>query len=133
MDFGAVAELGVTGMLVVAVIMLIDFIKNKFREHGTGDRRNAPAVINCPNKIEGLAATIIALSNESREQTRLNTDQLQVLQHNQDGIDRLVDQHKPGVDGREMWKTSTRSEKVQEESRDLLRELVSVVKKNGFK
>jgi hypothetical protein len=133
MDFGALAELGVTGMLVVAVIMLIDFIKRKFRDGEKGDRRLLPRVIDCPNKVEGLAATMVALCNESREQTRLNTEQLRVIQHNMDGIDRLVDQHKPGLDGREMWKMSTRSEKVQEESRDLLRELVAVVKKNGFK
>ena len=132
MDFGMLVDLGITGMLVVAVIMLIDFIRKRFRGSDKGERRGFPSVIECPNKIEGLAATIIALSNESREQTRLNTEQLRVLTRNEDGIKRLVEQHKPGLDGREMWKTTSRSERVQEESRDLLRELVSVVKKNGF-
>ena len=131
-DFGQIADMGAIGLALLAVIMLVDFIRKRFREGETWDRRKMPTAIECPNKVEGLAATMIALSNESREQTRLNTEQLKVLQHNQDGIDRLLDQHKPGLDGREMWKTTSRSEKVQEESRDLLRELVSVVKKNGF-
>ena len=130
LGLGQLAEIGATGLALLAVIMLIDFIRRRF---GIDPKCRIPSVIECPNKIEGLAATMIALSNESREQTRLNTEQLKVLQHNQDGIDRLVDQHKPGLDGREMWKTTSRSEKVQEESRDLLRELVSVVKKNGFR
>ena len=129
LGLGQLAEIGATGLALLAVIMLIDFIRRRF---GIDPKCHIPSIIECPNKIEGLAATMIALSNESREQTRLNTEQLKVLQHNQDGIDRLVDQHKPGLDGREMWKTTSRSEKVQEESRDLLRELVSVVKKNGF-
>ena len=133
LDFGSIADLGAIGLALLAIIMLVDFIRKRFRESERGERRRSPLVIECPNKIEGLAATMIALSNESREQTRLNTEQLKVLQHNRDGIDRLVDQHKPGVDGREMWKTTTRSEKIQEDSRDLLRELVAVVKKNGFR
>ena len=124
-----IVELGAIGLALLAVIMLIDFIRKKFFKE---TECRMPAIIECPNKVEGLSATMVALCNESREQTRLNTEQLKVLQHNMDGIDRLVEQHKPGLDGRETWKTTARAEKFQEESRDLLRELVAVVKRNGF-
>lgn len=124
------AELGVAGIALVAVIMLIDFIRKRWRQSEDGDRRGPPAVIGCPNKVEGLADTLKMISKQSGEQTKLLTAQIRVLEHNRGGIDRLVDQHKPAADGRETWKVSPRMERLTEESRDLLRELVIAVK-NG--
>ena len=117
------AELGVAGIALVAIIMLIDFIRKRI-----GNGKKTQTVLECPNKIERLDATLIALVNQSGEQTRLNTEQLKVLITNTKGIERLVDQHKPDASGREMWKWTSRSERMQEESRDLLREIVQAMK-----
>lgn len=128
-----ITEVGVVGMSLVAVIMLVDFIRKRFRESNPGDRRSVSTVsLSCPNKIHELPATLSALIEATREQTRLGASQLEVLKHNREGIDRLVDQHRPSPDGRETWKIPPRMEMLQEETRDLLRELVMVVKKNGF-
>jgi hypothetical protein len=61
----------------------------------------------------------------------LVVEQVKLLQHNRDGIDRLVEQHKPGPDGRENWKESARADKIREESRDLLKRLVGLIERNG--
>ena len=130
-DLGIV-DYGIVGVLLAVIMGLVEVVRRKYRESSDGDRRKpTPMIVKCPNEIEGLNATLIALVNESREQTRLNTEELKLLQHNRDGIDRLVDQHKPTLDGRETWKVSPRMEKLQEESRDSLREIVSLLKRNG--
>jgi len=128
-EISQISELGVVGLALLVVLVMIDLIRKKLLGK---DGNGKPMVIDCPNKVEGLSATLVALSEESREQTRLNTEQLKVLTRNHEGIARLVDQHKPDSNGREMWKWTTRSEQIQEESRDLLREIVQAVKqRNG--
>ena len=134
------AQVGVAGLALLALIMLIDLLRRKFREGEQGERREpfAPKVVNCPNKIEGLAATLAAtlttlgeVRDEARANRMLQTEQLKVLTVSEEGIDRLVEQHKPDGTGREMWKWTARSEGIQEESRDLLREIAMALKKNG--
>jgi hypothetical protein len=125
MDFGAIAELGVTGALIVVVIMLIDFIRKRFRESDKGDRRTPPE---CP--IESSAA-MAAIAAQSGAQTKLLTEQTRVLQDVHSDTGRLVEQHKAGANGVEAWKVQPRMMQLQQESRDLLKELVAVVKKNG--
>ena len=129
-DLGKLAEFGVAGLALVVVLVLVLALVDIFRKKLFG--KESASIIECPNKIEGLSATLVALSNESREQTRLNTEQLKVLTRNHEGIGRLVEQHKPDTNGREMWKWTTRSEQIQEESRDLLREIArSMQRRNG--
>jgi len=129
-DLGKLAEFGVAGLALVVVLVLVLALVDIFRKKVFGVEPTS--IIKCPNKIERLDATLIALVNESGEQTRLNTEQLKVLTRNNQGIERLVDQHKPDINGREMWKWTTRSEQIQEESRDLLKEIVTTMKqRNG--
>ena len=130
MDFGMLVDLGITGMLVVAVIMLIDFIRKRFREGNKGDRRMFPRVIECPNKIEGLAATLVSLDKQigrlvdHHEEYPPNAvvDAVKGVARVEIGVARLLEETRPG----------SRAQMIREESRDLLRELVAVVKKNGF-
>lgn len=123
-----IAELGAVGIAMVVVLMLVDFIRRKL--NWDGEHRAAETLfVECPNKVEGLAATLSEVSTQSAAQTRVMTAMLQLLEHNKNGIDRLVDQHKPNVEGRETWKIPPRMEALQEESRDLLRELVVEAKK----
>ena len=128
---GGAAELGLVGLALVVIVMLVDVIRKRYRQSSNGDRRRVPTVVNCPNKVEGLDATLRAVAKQSGAQTTLLNECTVQLRHNGDGIDRLVEQHKPTLDGRETWKVSPRSERLQEESRDLLRELVAVVKQGG--
>lgn len=137
MDFGAIADYGLATLAILALLAGIDYARRRYRESEPGERRkrsdSSPKIIGCPNKIYELPQILISLTEAAKEQTRLNTLQLDVLNHNREGIDRLVEQHRPGPDGREAWKIPPRMEQLQEETRDLLRELVMVVKKNGFK
>jgi len=124
------AELGAVGIALLVVLMLVDFIRRKLN-WDSPQARTCPVIVECPNKVEGLDATLREVSSQSVAQTRVMTAMLQLLEHNKSGIDRLVDQHKPNVDGRETWKIPQRMETLQEESRDLLRELLTEARKNG--
>jgi hypothetical protein len=135
-DVGLV-EIGSTGALLAIIFGLIEVIRRKYRESTNGDRRRAPTVVNCPNRIESLGTTLEEIAKQSgtqtklnMEQTRLNTEMIKLLTHSRDGIDRLVEQHAP-EGGRERWKIPPRMEQLQEESRDLLREVVAVLKQGG--
>jgi hypothetical protein len=129
-DVGLV-EIGSTGALLAIIMGLIEIVRRKYRESTNGDRRRVPTVVQCPNKVEGLGATLEEVARASGAQVKLNTEMIRIIQHNRDGIDRLVEQHKPTVDGRETWKIPPRMERLQEESRDLLREVVSLLKQRG--
>jgi hypothetical protein len=136
-------KLGELGAVVVALLcvlgliaIVIEVIRKRYRESGSGERRSQ-VIVDCPNHIEGLNSTLIALVEECREQTTLNTREIEVLTHNKVCLDTLVQSHAP-VAGREWWKTSERSEMVQVEIRDGIRdmktgitELVRIAKKNG--
>lgn len=138
MDLGGMAELGVAGIAMIAVVVMVDLLRRKFRESEKGDRRAQPEVIHCPNKgvgmaktLEGILKTLEEQREESRANRKLQTEQLRVLAHVCDGTDRLVEQHKAGADGVESWKVQPRMIALQEESRDLLKDLVRAVKNGG--
>lgn len=124
-----IVDLGIVGALVATIFGLIEVVRRKFRESTNGDRRRAPTVVNCPNHIEGLAATMEEWSKQSGAQTRALENIAKNVLSSKGGVDRLVEQHKPNIDGRETWKISPRMESFQEESRDLLKELVAEVKR----
>jgi hypothetical protein len=131
MDFGAVAEWGVTGGLVVGMIMLIDFIRKRFREGEVGDRRKAPTVIECPNKIQGLSVTLASLDKQigrlvdhhDEYPPNAVTDAVKGVARVEIGVERLLEE----------TRTGSRAQMIREESRDLLHELVGLVKKNGLR
>jgi hypothetical protein len=94
-------------------------------------------LIKCPNKVEGIDATMTAIADECRTMsgtlaamTSLNQEQLRHLEHNRGAVDALVKSHAPR-DGREWWKTTEKSERIQEEIRDGIRDLVRLTKMNG--
>ena len=124
------AKLGALGIALLVILMLVDMVRKKYRESDPGDRRKVPFVVQCPNKVEGLDATLTSIQKQSAAQTVLLAECTQELRHNGDGISRLVAQHAP-QGGRETWKIPPRMELLQEESRDLLRELVNEVKSNN--
>jgi hypothetical protein len=120
-------------MLVLLVLAVTGYevVKRHYRQTGNGNRRRMPLVIECPNKIQGLSSTLDSLDKSTAALRVLVVEQVKLLQHNRDGIDRLVDQHKPGPDGRENWKESARADAIREESRDLLKKLVGLIERNG--
>jgi hypothetical protein len=130
-ELGQVAEYGLTGLALLALIMLIDFIRKRFREGEVGDRRRAPTVIECPNKIQGLSATLSSLDTQigrlvdhhDEYPPNAVTDAVKGVARVETGVIRLLEETRPG----------SRSQMIREESRDLLRELVGLVKKNGFR
>jgi hypothetical protein len=124
----SLVELGVVGIALLAVLMLVDLIRKKMGVDSSGSHKLQ--IVECPNRIEGLAATLEEMSKQSGAQTKVMTALMQATEHNRSGIDRLVEQHRP-EDGRETWKIPPRMERLQEETRDLLRELVTEVKRNG--
>lgn len=130
MNLDGPLEYGLLGMALLAVLGLIDFIRKKIRETPNGDRRQSPIVIECPNKIPGIAATLRANTDSTNALRVLIIEQVKLLQHVANGTDRLVDQHKPNPNGRETWKGSAAAEKVQEESRDLLKQMVFLIEQN---
>ena len=133
-DFGSITDIGLAGLALLALLAVIDYARKRYRESEPGERRKegiSPRIIGCPNKIHELPQLLIALTETAKEQARIGSLQLELLNHNRDGIDRLVEQHRPTPDGRETWKIPARMEQLQEESRDSLREIVSLLKKNG--
>ena len=138
-------KLGEYGALVVALLVimvmslgLFEMLRKKFREAPTGDRREPRVVFaECPNHIEGLDSTLNALVVECHTISGMNRQQTAILQRNSVGIDTLVESHKP-VGGREWWKATEASEKIQVEilsaTRDMqtgISELVRLARKNG--
>ena len=131
MDWVKLADYGVAVLALLVVLILVDVIRRRYRESTNGDRRRDPLVVGCPNRIEGLHSTLTALVNDSREQTKLNTEQLRILTSNKENIDHLVRAHAP-VDGREWWKTTAKAERIQEEIRDGIKDLVRIAKTDGI-
>jgi hypothetical protein len=125
-----VVDYSIIGGLLMVIMSLAEVVRRKIRESTNGDRRRAPTIVNCPNHIEGLAATMGEWSKQSGAQTRALERIAEDVQHNRAGIDRLVDQHAP-EGGRETWKVDPRMLSLQEESRDLLKELVTEVQRNN--
>lgn len=146
MDISKLLELGplAIAMLVMLVLAVTgyEFVKRKYRESTGGERRKMPMVIECPNK-----PTMDELMKQMRLQQTNTTRTLGLLEratisigHLEDkheeytgdgvaaalsrvesigvGVDRLLEQVRPGA----------RSEKVREESRDMLKELVADAK-----
>ena len=130
-DLEKLMELGLTGIALIAIVGLVDLVRRRYRSSPNGDRRKLPIVIECPNRIEGLGATLKELAQSSRAMQVLVVEQVRILQHNSDGIDRLIEDHAPNAEGRQTWKGTKRQEEVAEESVKLLRELVTAVEKNG--
>jgi hypothetical protein len=131
LDLGKLIEFGLLGVALIAIVGLVDLARRRFRQTGNGNRRMTPLVIDCPNNIKGLSATLDSLDKSTAALRVLVVEQVKLLQHNRDGIDRLVEQHKPGPDGRENWKESARADAIREESRDLLKKLVGLIERNG--
>jgi hypothetical protein len=131
LDLGKLIEFGLLGVALIAIVGLVDLARRRFRQTGNGNRRRMPLVIECPNKIQGLSSTLDSLDKSTAALRVLVVEQVKLLQHNRDGIDRLVEQHKPGPDGRENWKESARADAIREESRDLLKKLVGLIERNG--
>ena len=129
-DLSTVGQLGATGLAMLAVVFALDLLRKKYRESDKGERRKMPMVVNCPNRIEGLDATLQEVAKQSGAQTKVLTACSVTLEHNRTAIDTLVRQHAP-EGGRERWKIPERMEQLQEETRDLMRELVAAVKSNG--
>lgn len=129
-DWMKIGEYGVAILALLAVLMLVNFITKRFRESHSGNRRVSPGVINCPNRVEGLADTLKAITKTSGEQFKLTTEAIKMIQHNGEGIDSLVGSHAP-VDGREQWKNSPRMEIIMEDMSDGIKELVILTRKNG--
>jgi hypothetical protein len=143
MDFGAVAELGVIGGLVVGIIMLIDFIRKRFRESGKGERRLIPSVIECPNRIQGLSATLTSLDKQigrlvdhhDEYPPNAVTEAVRGVARVEIGVTRLLEETHPG----------SRAQMIREESRDILKamevnqtqtteilgEILEVTRRNG--
>lgn len=133
MDWVKLGELGAVVLAMLTILILVEVIRRRYRESDTGERRDASSgtlMIKCPNRVEGLSATLAAISEECRTMTALNQEQLRHLQHNREQIDGLVKAHQP-VAGREWWKTTEKSEHIQEEIRDGIRDLVRLAKANG--
>jgi hypothetical protein len=129
-DLMKLGEYGVAILALLVVIMLVDFIRKRFRESSPGNRRVEPEVFGCPNKVEGLADTLKAITKTSGEQFKLTTEAIKIIQHNGEGIDNLVRSHAP-VDGREQWKFPSRMETIMEDMSDGIKELVVLTRKNG--
>jgi hypothetical protein len=137
-ELGKFGEIGVTALALIFGIYLVDLFRKKYRESEPGDRRTKLQVVGCPNKIEGMAEILDGirralgtLTQESAANRDIQTEQLRVLQHVSEGTDRLVEQHKAGPDGVEMWKVSPHMLKLQQESRDLLRDIVNAVERGN--
>lgn len=131
------AEASAVALALVIIFFLVDIIRKKYRETEAGDRRRERVVVDCPNHIEGLAATLVGLSEMSRDTVVLQRKQIELLQSNSEGIKTLVASHAP-VGGREWWKTTSKAEEIQEDIRDGVKEiqrgineLVRLAKTNG--
>ena len=131
-DIQLLGQLGAVGLAMLAVVFSLDLLRKKYRESDRGDRRRAPVIMDCPNKIQGLDATLEEVAKQARASTQALAACAITLNHNRDGIDKLVTQHAP-EGGREQWKIPARMESLQEETVVLLRELVVIAKKNGGK
>ena len=129
LDLNKLGELGAVTLALILAIMAFDLVRKKFRQTENGDRRKASIVVECPNKIEGLAATLELLAEAAQTQVQQNVEHIKLLQLNKTGIDRLVDQHKP-VNGVETWKASHRIEELLEDTCVAVKELVREIKRS---
>jgi hypothetical protein len=119
-EFGQVAELGALGLALLAVIMLIDFIRNRL-----GNVGKAPSVIECPYNARGVEKMFEKMVLNLDASTTMLGELLHIVEENRVNIREVghtARLHGPG----------SRSEKVREESRDLLHEILVVLKRNGF-
>lgn len=120
--FGNIADIGLAGLAIIALIAVIEFAKKRYRESEAGDRRSNPTVVNCPNKIYELQPTLKELSQVIERQAEVSKAHVEATksygpaaQRIDAGVERLLEQVRPGA----------RAEKVREESRDMLKEIVS--------
>jgi len=124
MDFVEFAKLGVPTLLALAILGLIHILNKKYRQSENGDRRAPLKVVGCPNKMEGMSATLTGMLVHLDSSTKMLVEILHSQEETKKEVRRVADVasiHAPG----------SRSEKVREESRDLLRELLMVVKRRN--
>lgn len=138
-EWGKIGELGATIIALLIILQLVEVVRKKYRSTPDGDRRSEPIIIKCPNHIEGLHSTLVALVNGDRERTAQGSRTIELLIHNRQQLDSLVKSHAPR-DGREWWKTTPSNDAVQVEIRDGIKnmqhginELVRLAKRNGGK
>ena len=115
MDLGLIAELGVAGIAMIAVVIALDIARKKFRESEKGDRR-APS--------NGLQTTLKGMLTNLDSSTKMLVEILHSIEETRVEIRRVADVAS-------LHATGSRSEKVREESRDLLRELLMEIKHRG--
>lgn len=146
MSMSKLFELGplAIAMLVLLVLAVTGYeaVKKFYRQSEGGERRKLPMVIECPNK-----QAMIEIMKQSRLQQTTNTETLRVVERVAAGIEHLEEKHGDytsdgvaaalgrvesigvGVDRLlEDVKPGSRSQKVSEEVRDMIKELVADAK-----
>lgn len=113
-------ELGIAGLGLIIALYALDMVRKRYRQTENGDRRKAPVVMNCPNRVPGLAETLVRISSNIETSTHLLAELLRIEKDNQKGIQEI--RTVSSLHG-----AGSRSERVREESRDLLRDLLSAV------
>ena len=118
-DAGPVAIL--SAVLLILALIGYDWVKGRKWKTPNGDRR-AAVRIDCPNKAPDLVPALRALTrtlDKHTESADAHSEMTRnfgpIAQRIDSGVDRLLEQVKPG----------SRREKVSEESRDMLVELVA--------
>ena len=146
MSMSKLLELGPLALAMLVLLVLAvtgyEFVKKKYRESESGERRKLPMVIECLNK-----PVMDELVKQSRLQQTNMVQTINILERAVVGIERLESKHEEytsdGVAGAlsrvesisvgvdrllEQVRPGARSEKVREESRDMLKELVADAK-----
>ena len=124
MDLTDLAKLGVPTLLALAILGLIYILNRKYRETPNGDRRKAPHVISCPNRMQGLDATLQGLLTNLDTSTKILVELLRSMEEARGELRAVSDVTK-------LYQSGSRSEKIREESRDLLKELLLVARRTG--
>jgi len=126
MDILELARFGVPTLLSLAILGLIYVLNKKYRESPKGDRRAPQRVVGCPNKMEGLSATLTGMLANLDASTRMLTELLHIMEETKAEVRRVADVAS-------IHATGSRSEKIREESRDLLRDLLMEVRQSQLR
>ena len=121
LELGHIVEMGAIGLALLAVLMLIDFIKKRF-----GNGKAQPVVEDRRRVVDEIEKTLGKMLLNLDTSTRTLSELLHVVEENRIGIREV--EHLANLHG-----AGSRSEKVREESRDLLRDIVTILERNGFK
>ena len=116
------SRLGVPTLLALAVLGLIHILNKRYRESEKGDRRAPPRVVGCPNKLE--MGTLKGMLANLESSTKMLVEILHCVEETKVELRSIADVTR-------LYQTGSRSEKVREESRDLLRELLMEIKHRG--